>query len=184
MLPLSVAATWGNPFTVELSDASFEFPGLSSWARLASTLIVWMPIMFYETVHTQMRAMEGDVVFGRVSARWFVRGARFVALLMLMLHIIVNWWILITGYGWGFFQCFGALPNPAWCTPHTVQSWGATLSFAFLVILSTIIFLVWIGEMFIHNHEARRPINTERESLVEAPKGKTAMRFLDDGKRQ
>ncbi len=179
MLPLSVAATWGNPFTTELSDASFEFPGLSSWARLVSTLIVWMPIMFYETVHTQMRAMEGGTVFGGVNARSFVYGVRFFALLMFVIHTVVNWWILITGYVWGFFQCFSAPPNPIWCTPHTIQSWGASISFALLVMLNTAILFVWIGQMFIVNNKARRPTTTERVSLVNTSKTSTAMRFTD-----
>jgi len=162
MLPLSPSESWGNPFLVEMTAGSPKFPGLSSWARFFSLLIVWMPIMLYETLHTRERARQGDTVLWGIDAQKFVRRARWVAWLILLVHVMVNLWVLITGYGWGFIECFGALPNPLWCSPQTAQSYGVTLLFLFLTVWTAVLFALWTVAMFRGSRLATR----KEQSLV------------------
>ncbi len=187
MLPLTPAGAWGNPFEVEMTVGPAIAPGLSSWARLVSTLVLWMPVLMYETLHTKAVADEGGTVFGGADARAFVRWARVVMAFLLLVHTVVNWWILGAGYILGLVQCFNPAPVPLWCDGLTVQAWGATIAFGLLTIILFIMLLAWFYRMFIAGPwlQRRRRLMREGAPLVgTAQKSgqKVAMRFLDNNK--
>ncbi len=183
VLPIGAGAmAWNNPFTVEMTAGSEQFPGLSGWARaLSAFTVVWVPVMLYETMHTKLRALRGDTVFGRINAALFVRTVRWIVLVMGALVLAVNVWILITGYVWNFIQCIGStLPEPLWCSPFSPQAVGAAVTFTLFVVLQILMSVMWVWAMFIQNVPAApiRLPSEEQISHVTKASEEMLLRFL------
>lgn len=101
-----------------------------------------------------------------------------------VLHLLLDIFITVT-YWWGFFQCFGALPNPEWCMNSTgdavtVQAWVTTISFFIMIIVSIVsLYGIW---QFTGSDAARRSVGSSviqgAQPLVAAgQKSSGGMRF-------
>ena len=93
-----------------------------------------------------------------------------------ILYCFISVWIVVN-YVAGLVECTtGASPNPAWCSPVTVQAWGATLLYVVVAVLTCTMFVVWAVKMIRNFQAGRVGLSAEVASLVTStPAG--ALRF-------